>query len=152
MSTVTPLSISEQMQVLQSGTDVATFALQLLGLPSEWRDTNEPGNTGRCQEAVKRVFTLTRNDIETSLASQGLAPELTPVHTMEDSRDGTYFIARSENEWDYYHQERGAPWVGVTFDDLLEARKFLINQFIPAWLDHLRIRCRTKDGGNIVSL
>jgi hypothetical protein len=146
MSTSAPLSIAEQMRVLQSKADVATWALEHLGLPPEWRDTNVPGNTERCQEAVNRVFTLTRADIEASLASQGLQPENLPhVRTEVDSRDGSYFIAKGKR-WEYYYQERGYPWAGVTFDDLAEARKFLINHFIPIWLEHLRVPCRTKDG------
>jgi hypothetical protein len=40
-----PLSIAEQMQVLKSDADVATWSLHHLHLPPEWRDTNEPGNT-----------------------------------------------------------------------------------------------------------
>lgn len=148
-----PLSTAEQMQVLQSNADVATWSLQHLGLPSEWRDTNEPGNTERCQDAVNRVFTLTRADIEASLAAQGLEPEqLPPVRTEKDSHDGTYFIAKPGGTWDYYYQERGFPWAGVTFNDLGEARKFLLNDFIPIWLEHLRVPCRTKDGRMIESL
>lgn len=147
------LSVADQMQILRSGDDVATFALQHLGLPSDWRDTNEPGNTERCQDAVNRVFTLTRADIETCLATQGLEPEkLPPVRTTKDSHDGTYFIARRPGEWEYYYQERGFPWAGVTFDDLGEARKFLLNDFIPIWLEHLRVPCRTKDGRMMTSL
>ena len=42
MSTSAKLSIAEQMRVLQSEADVATWALEHLGLPPEWRDTNEP--------------------------------------------------------------------------------------------------------------
>lgn len=148
-----PLSIAEQMQVLQSDADVATFALRHLGLPDEWRDTNEPGNTERCQDAVNRVFTLTRDEIETSLTAQGLEPEQLPlVRTEKDSHDGTYFIANSEGGWDYYYQERGSPWAGVTFDDLAEARKFLLNDFIPIWLEHLRVPCRTQDGRMITGI
>lgn len=149
MSTSAPLSIAEQMRVLQSKADVATWALEHLGLPSEWRDTNVPGNTERCQEAVNRLFTLTRADIEASLAAQGLQPENLPqVRTEVDSRDGSYFIAKGRC-WEFYFQERGYPWAGVTFDDLAEARKFLINHFIPIWLEHLRVPCRTK-GGKII--
>lgn len=152
MNTGAPLSISEQMQVLQSRADVATFALEHLGLPEGWRDTNEPGNTERCQEAVNRVFRLTRADIEASLAAQDLQPEdLPPVRTKEDSRDGTYFIGNGAS-WEFYYQERGSPWAGVTFNDLAEARKFLLNEFIPVWLEHLRVPCRTKDGRSITSL
>jgi len=153
MNAPTPLSLAEQMRVLQSGEDVATFALAHLGLPSEWRDTNETGNVERCQEAVDRVFTLTRADIEASLSAQGVQPEeLPPVRTTVGSHDGTYFIAKSPGTWDYYYQERGAPWTGVKFGDLTEARKFLINEFLPVWLERLRIPCRTKDGRSISSL
>lgn len=82
MKTADPLSIAEQMKVLQSREDVATWALAHLNLPSEWRDTNEDDNTERCQEAVNKLFTLTRADIEVSLAAQGLQPEnLPPVST-----------------------------------------------------------------------
>lgn len=147
------LSIPEQMRALQSGGDVASFALAHLGLPAEWRDTNETGNDVRCQDAVDRVFTLTRADIEASFAAQGVQPEeLPPVRTKVDSHDGTYFIAKSKGTWDYYYQERGAPWAGVAFGDLAEARKFLINEFLPVWLERLRVPCRTKDGRSIRSL
>ena len=146
MSTSAPLSIAEQMRVLQSKADVATWALEHLGLPSEWRDTNEPGNTEHCQEAVNCLFTLTRADIEASLASQGLQPEdLPPIRTEVDSRDGSYFIAKGKR-WEYYYQEREQPWARAVFDDLTEARKLLLNNFIPIWLEHLRVPCHTKDG------
>ena len=148
-----PLSIAEQMQVLQSGADVATCSLKHLGLPSAWRDTNEPGNEQRCQDAVNRVFTLTRADIAASLNAQGLQLEnLPPARTKVDSHDGTYFISKHPGEWHYYYQERGARWAAVTFDDLLQARQFLLNDFIPIWLDHLRVLCRTKDGRMIATL
>ena len=153
MKAAAPLSIAEQMKVLQSREDVATWALAHLGLPPEWRDTNEEGNTERCQEAVNRVFTLTRKDIEASLAAQGLQPEkLPPVSTEVGARDGSYFISKRRGEWEFYYQERGFPWAGTTFDDLAEARKFLINYFIPVWLDHLHVPCRTKDGKMIKEL
>ncbi|MBN8422597.1 MAG: hypothetical protein J0L73_27035 [Verrucomicrobia bacterium] len=153
MKTAKPLSIAEQMKVLQSREDVATWALAHLGLPPEWRDTNEEGNTERSQDAVNRVFTLTRKDIEDSLAAQGLQPEkLPPVSTEVGSRDGSYFISKRRGEWEFYYQERGFPWAGTTFDDLAEARKFLINYFIPVWLDHLYVPCRTKDGKMIKEL
>lgn len=146
MSTSATLSIAEQMRVLQSKADVATWALEHLGLPPEWRDTNVPGNTERCQEAVNRLFTLTRADIEASLAAQGLQPENLPhVRTEVDSRDGSYFIAKGRC-WEFYFQERGQPWACAVFDDLTEARKLLLNNFIPIWLEHLRVPCRTKDG------
>ncbi len=142
------------MKVLLALADVATFALQHLGLPAEWRETNDaPENTQRCQDAVNRVFTLTREDIEASLAAQGMQPEqLPPVRTVKDSADGSYFIAKPGNAWEYYYQERGSPWAGATFGDLGEARKFLINEFIPVWLKHLRVPCRTQDGRTIESL
>ncbi|WP_395750257.1 hypothetical protein [Prosthecobacter sp.] len=153
MKTPDPLTIAAQMKVLQSREDVATWALAHLGLPPEWRDTNEEGNTERCQEAVNRVFTLTRKDIEDSLAAQGLQPEnLPPVSTEVGSRDGSYFISKRRGEWEFYYQERGFPYVSATFDDLAEARKLLINYFIPVWLDHLHVPCRTKEGKMIKEL
>ncbi|MDZ4401213.1 hypothetical protein [Prosthecobacter sp.] len=146
------LSIAEQMQVLQSREDVATWSLKHLGLPPEWRDTNEPGNTERCQEAVNRLFTLTRPDIEASLAAQDLQPEdLPPIRTETGLRDGSYFIAEGK-DWEYYYQERGHPWAHAVFDDLTEARKLLLNDFIPIWLEHLRVPCRTKTGKVITEL
>jgi hypothetical protein len=153
MKTTEPLSIAEQMKVLQSREDVATWALAHLGLPPEWRDTNEEGNTARCQEAVNRVFTLTRKDIEDSLAAQGLQPEnLPPTQTKPGSRDGSYFISNGKGEWEYYFQEREGRWASATFNDLEEARKFLLNEWIPVWLEHLRIPCRTKSGKMIETL
>ncbi|MBL9131650.1 MAG: hypothetical protein JNG86_10650 [Verrucomicrobiaceae bacterium] len=152
MSTSSTLSVSEQMQILQSGADVATWALAHLGLPPEWRDTNEPGNAERCQDAVDRLFTLTRADIESSLAAQGIQPEDLPgLSTTPGSRDGSYFVAE-DGGWHYYFQERGYPWAGAQFDDLAEARKLLLNAFIPVWLSHLHIPCRTKQGKMIKSL
>ena len=153
MKAAAPLSIVEQMKVLQSREDVATWSLAHLGLPPEWRDTNEDGNAERCQEAVNRIFTLTRADIEASLAAQGLQPEnLPPVSTKEGGRDGSYFISKRRDEWEFYHQERGFPYVSATFNDLAEARQFLINYFIPVWLNHLYVDCRTKDGKMIKEL
>lgn len=153
MKTTEPLTIAEQMKVLQSQEDVATWALAHLGLPEEWRETNEEGNTERCQEAVNRVFTLTRKDIEASLAAQGLQPENLPsVSTEVDSSDGCYFISKRRGEWEFYYQERGFPWAEATFNDLAEARKLLINFFIPVWLNHLHVPCRTKDGKMIQAL
>jgi hypothetical protein len=147
-----PLSIAEQMQVLQSREDVATWSLAHLGQPSEWRDTNEPGNTERCQDAVNQLFTLTRADIEASLAAQGLQPEnLPPFHTKPGSRDGSYFVAQGKT-WELYFQEREGKWASAVFDDLTEARKLLINYFIPVWLEHLRVPCRTKSGKLIKEL
>lgn len=148
-----PLSITEQMQVLKSDSDVAAWSLHHLQLPPEWRETNEPGNTERCQEVVNRLFTITREEIEASLAAEGLQPEdLPPVRTKPDSHDGSYFIAKGGGVWEYYFQERGYPWAGVTFDDLTEARKLLINHFIPVWLSHLHLPCRTKSGKKITTL
>jgi hypothetical protein len=144
MSTCAPPSIDEQMRFLQSKADVATWALERLGLPPEWRDTNVPGNSERCQEAVNRLFTLTRADIEASLTAQGLQPE-NLYHAQTDSRDGSYFIAKKSG-WNFYYQESGYPWACAVFDDLTEARKLLLNDFIPIWLEHLRVPCRTKDG------
>ncbi len=153
MKTTEPLSIAEQMKVLQSREDVATWSLAHLGLPPEWRETNEEGNTERCQEAVNRVFTLTRKDIETSLAAQGLQPENLPgVNTQVGGSDGSYFISKRRGEWEFYFQERGISWPEVTFNDLAEARKFLINYLIPVWLDHLHVPCRTKEGKMIKEL
>ncbi len=153
MKAAAPLSIPEQMKVLQSREDIATWSLAHLGLPAEWRDTNQEGNIERCQEAVNRIFTLTRADIETSLSAQGLLPEdLPPTKTKEGSSDGSYFITKGPGEWVYYFQERGFPWADATFSDLAEARKLLLNEWIPIWLDHLRVPCRTKDGKVIKSL
>jgi hypothetical protein len=102
---------------------------------------------------VNRLFTITREEIEASLAAEGLQPEdLPPVRTKPDSRDGSYFIAKGGGVWEFYFQERGYPWAGVTFDDLTEARKLLINHFIPVWLSHLHIPCRTKSGKKITTL
>lgn len=152
MSTSAPLSIAEQMRVLQSKADVATWSLKHLGLPPEWRDTNEPGNTERCQEAVNRLFTLTRADIEASLSAQGLQPEnLPPYHTQPGSRDGSYFIAQGKT-WELYFQEREGKWASAVFDDLTEARKLLLNVWLPIWLEHLRVPCRTKSGKVITEL
>jgi hypothetical protein len=153
MKTPETLTIAEQMKVLQSREDVATWSLAHLGLPEEWRDTNEEGNTERCQEAVNRIFTLTRADIEASLTAQGLQPEdLPPVNTKQGSRDGSYFVSKGRGEWIYYYQERGIAWPEVSFDDLGEARKMLVNEWIPIWLEHLRVPCRTQAGKKILSL
>ena len=146
-------SIAEQMQVLRSSADVATWSLKRLGLPPEWRDTNETGNTERCQEAVNRLFTITREEIEASLSAEGLQPEdLPPIRKKPDSHDGSYFISKGGGVWEFYFQERGYPWAGVTFDDLTEARKLLLNHFIPVWLSHLHVPCRTKSGKVITGL
>ena len=152
MLTDKPLSVADQMKVLQSHEDVATWSLAHLGLPPEWRDTNEEGNTERCQDAVNRVFTLTRADIEANLAAQGLQPETLPHVRTEGSHDGSYFVSKCEGEWEFYRQERGCSWASITFDDLTEARRFLINYFIPVWLDRLHVPCRTKEGKMIKAL
>lgn len=145
-------SIAEQMQVLWSGEDVAVWSLRYLGLPPQWRDTDVEGNTERCQHAVNRLFTLTRADVDASLAAKGLPPEkLTHYHTEPGSRDGTYFIA-SGSTWEIYFQEREGKWAGAVFDDLAEARKLLVNMWLPPWLTHLRTSCRVKNGRSIESL
>ncbi len=152
MKTQPPLSIAEQMQVLLASQDVATWSLAHLGLPAEWRDTNEPGNTQRCQQAVDQVFTLTRADIEAYFATQQILPESLPqFSTQTGARDGTYFIAKGKH-WELYHQERGFPYVSASFDDLAEARKLLINTFLPSWLSHLYVPCRTLNGKKIKDL
>lgn len=152
MSSSPPLSIAEQIQVLQSEADIATWSLKRLGLPDAWRDTNEPGNTERCQEAVDKLFTLTRADVEASLAAQGVPPEKAAgFETEPGSRDGHYFIQKGE-VWVAYYQERGYPNFGAEFDDLEEARKLLLNHFIPIWLERLRVECRTKDGKKIETM
>ena len=144
-----PLSIPEQIQVLLSGVDIATWSLEKLRLPDAWRDTNEPGNTGRCQEAVDKLFTLTRADVEASLEAQGVPPEKAAQFATEPgSRDGHYFIQK-DTVWTAYYQERGYPSFGVEFDDLGEARKLLLNHFIPTWLERLRVKCRTKGGRKV---
>jgi len=140
------------MEVLLSRADVATWSLERLGLPPEWRDTNVPGNTERCRDAVDGLFTLTRAELESWLADHLLLPEQLPgVRTTKDSNDGTYFIARPGG-WDYFYQERGAPWAGVTFDSLDEARTLLINEFLPIWLSRLDRPCRTREGKMITRL
>lgn len=152
MSSPRALSIAEQIQVLHSDADVATFALQNLGLPAEWRDTNETGNTERCQEAVNRVFTLTRADIEADLAAKALQPEQLPfVHTTPGSRDGWYLLKQG-SVWEFSWQERGFPNFLVAFADLAEARKLVLNHFIPTWLDHLHLPCQTADGRTMTTL
>lgn len=147
-----PLSIHEQIQVIHSRQDLATWSLARLGLPPEWRDTSIPGHTQRCQEAVDRLFTLTRADIEAELASRGDAPEQLPhVFTKLGSRDGNYFIAEP-GRYEYYSQERGMPWCEAIFDDLNEARKLLLNDYLPIWLSRLRVPARTKDGQVITQM
>ena len=95
-----PLSLAEQIQVIHSRQDIAAWSLARLGLPAEWRDTNEPGNTARCQQAVDRLFTLTRAELEASLAAQNLVPEQLPhVETTRGSHDGAYFIALGRDRW-----------------------------------------------------
>ena len=107
MLTDKPLSVADQMKVLQSHEDVATWSLAHLGLPPEWRDTNEEGNTECCQDAVNWVFTLTCADIEVNFVAQGLQPETLPHVSTEGSHDGSYFVSKCEGEWEFYHQERG---------------------------------------------
>lgn len=145
MKTTESLSIAEQMKVLQSREDVGDVVVAHLGLPPEWRETNEEGNTERCQEAVNRVFTLTRKDIEDSLAAQGLQPRAAAGEHRGGRRARSYFISKRRGEWEFYFQERGISWPSHLYD-LAEARKFLINYFIPVWLDHLHVPCRTKEG------
>lgn len=145
-----PLTINEQIEVLRSGADIATWALDRLGLPPEWRDTNETGNTERCRDAVNALFTLSRAELDASLAEQGLLPEhLGYVRLEPDSRDGHYFLARGDL-WETYFQERGGRWVEAVFDDLGEARKFLLNLWLPVWLGHLRVPCRDRNGKRIL--
>ncbi|HEY1049749.1 MAG TPA: hypothetical protein VGE39_08345 [Prosthecobacter sp.] len=152
MSYSPSLSIAEQIKVLQSDADIATWSLKKLGLPDAWRDTNEPGNTERCQEAVDRLFTLTRADVEASLEVQGVPPEKAArFETEPGSRDGHYFIQKGK-VWVAYYQERGYPNFSAEFDNLGEARKLLINHFIPVWLERLRVECRTKDGKKIETI
>lgn len=140
------------MEVLLSRTDIATWSLKRLDLPPEWRDTTVPENITRCQEAVDRLFTLTRAEIEEWLTVNDLSPEDLPgVRTEKASRDGTYFIA-DDGVWEYYFQERGHPWAGVTFGDLAEARKLLINEFLPIWLSRLDLPCQTKEGKRITRM
>lgn len=146
MNSAPSLSVAAQMEVLMSRTDIATWSLARLGLPEEWRNTNLPGNTERCQDAVDHTFPLTRSELEGWLAENALSPEQLPgIRTEKGSRDGTYFIA-GENAWDYYLQERGYPYAGVTFDNLTEAHRLLINEFLPIWLSHLDLPCRTREG------
>lgn len=146
MNPTPALSVAAQMEVLLSRVDIASWSLARLGLPEEWRNTNLPGNTKHCQDAVDRTFTLTRSELENWLAANALGPEQLPgIRTEKGSRDGTYFIAE-ENTWNYYFQERGYPFAGVTFDNLTEAHTLLINEFLPIWLSHLDLPCRTRDG------
>ena len=134
------------MEMLLSRTDVATWSLERLGLPLEWRDTNVPVNLERCRAAVDQVFTLTRAELESWLTENDLSPEQLPgVLTEKDSSDGAYFIA-GKGRWEYYFQERGFPGPGVTFDSLAEARTLLINEFLPIWLSRLDLPCRTREG------
>lgn len=141
--------ISEQFDLLQSDVDVATWSLERLGLPGDWRDTNLPGNTERCQDAVDRIFTLTRSDIDAELARRGMvAEQLGHVRLEPGSRDGHYFVARG-NLWETYFQEREGRWAEAVFDDLEEARKFLINLWLPVWLNRLQVPCRSR-GGKVI--
>lgn len=151
-ASIPPPSIAEQIRLLFAHEDIATWSLRHLGLPAEWRDVNEPGNDVRCQEAVNQVFTLTRADLETHLAKQGILPEKLPHYeTTPGSRDGWYFIA-GKGEWQFYYQERGFANFGISVADLSEARKLLINHFLPIWLEHLWIPCLTKSGKSITIL
>lgn len=150
--TTPSLSLAAQMEVLLSRTDIASWSLARLGLPEEWRDTNLPGNTERCQDAVDRLFSLTRHELEDWLAANALSPEQLPgIRTEKGSRDGAYFIAEKDR-WHYYLQERGSPYAGVTFDSLGEAHTLLINEFLPVWLSRLDLPCRTRDGKVITRL
>ena len=150
--TTPSLSLAAQMEVLRSRTDIASWSLAHLGLPEEWRDTNLPGNTERCQDAVDQLFTLTRSELEDWLAGNAIRPEQLPgIRTEKGSRDGAYFITENDS-WQYYLQERGSPYAGVTFDSLAEAHALLINEFLPVWLSRLALPCRTGDGKVITCL
>lgn len=48
-------SLAGQTGVIHSRQDIAAWALARPGLPPEWRDTNGPGNTPRCQEAADHL-------------------------------------------------------------------------------------------------
>lgn len=144
------LEVSEQIDVLRSGVDVATWSLERLGLPADWRDTNVPGNTERCQSAVDRLFTVTREKVEEELAALGLQPEhLGHVYLEPGSRDGTYYVTRGKNT-EVYLQERGGCWAEVVFDDPVEARRFLLNLWLPVWLQRLRVPCRLRSGKTVL--
>lgn len=144
------LTLSEQIDVLRSGVDLATWSLERLGLPSEWRDTNAPGNTERCHDAVDRLFTLTRGEVESGLAALGVNPEdLGHVRLVADARDGHYFISK-DGAWEIYYQERGGRWIEVIFSDLVEARQFLLNLWLPVWLHRLRVPCRLRNGKSVL--
>ena len=146
-------SIAEQIAAVHSRQDIAAWALARLGLPPEWRDTNEPGNTQRCQEAVDRLFSLSRSDIEADLAARGIMPEQLPhVETQPGSHDGAYFVPRAGRGWDYYYQERGMTWCSVGFDDLEEARRLILNDYLPVWLRRLHVPARTRDGRRITRM
>ncbi len=77
---------------------------------------------------------------------------MSTTETAATTEVGSYFISKRRGEWEFYFQERGISWPEVTFDDLAEARKFLINYLIPVWLEHLHVPCRTKDGKMIKEL
>lgn len=144
------LDLDGQIEVLRSGVDPATWSLERLGLPAEWRDTNVPGNTGRCQDAVDRLFTVTREEVEGALAGLGLQPEqLGHVYLEPGSRDGTYCVTRG-GKTEVYLQERGGRWAEVVFDDPAEARRFLLNLWLPVWLHRLRVPCRLRNGKSVV--
>jgi hypothetical protein len=144
-----PIPLSEQIDVLRSRADVATWALARLGHPPEWRDTNQPGNRERCREAVDGLFNLTRAELEAGLVGLGLDPDdLGHVHLEEGSRDGLYCLSRGEIR-EVYYQERGGRWIEAVFSDRGEARKFLLNLWLPSWLDRLCVPCRTSGGDEI---
>lgn len=146
------LSLAAQMEVLLSRSDIASWSLARLGLPEAWRDTHLPGNTERCQDAVDRLFSLTRSELEDWLAGNALRPEQLPgIHTEKGARDGAYFIAEKDR-WHYYLQERGFPYASATFDSLREAHTLLINEFLPVWLSRLTRPCRTREGKVITRL
>lgn len=145
-----PPTLSGQVGILRSGVDIATWSLERLGLPASWRDTNVPGNAAHCQEAVDRLFTLRRADLEAELVSLGLVPEqLGHVHLQAGSRDGLYFIIRG-NILEIYLQEREGRWAEALFSELDEARKFLLNLWLPVWLKRLRVPCLRRDGKTVI--
>lgn len=149
----TPPSLAEQIEAIHSRQDLATWALARLGQPKEWRDTNQPGNTQRCQAAVDQLFTLTRADLEADLAARGLVPEKLPhVETRPGSMDAAYFIETRPGLWEFYYQEREMKWRQVHFNDLQEARKLVLNTYLPVWLRRLHVPARTRDGQRITEM